>query len=125
MIPLNGHGLHAIVVYHPLHDATTNVTTVPTTEPSMATTLTDAGTCRHCRWSLRHTTLLDDNDQPVDRYLGANPDHGGALDALCPAGPRRTCEDCNGTGGEDGDPDTDWACQTCLGDGNAAEHQPT
>lgn len=91
----------------------------------MTATLTDAGTCCHCRWSLRHTTLLDDNDQPVDRYLGANPDHGGALDALCPAGPRRACEDCNGTGGQDGDPDADWDCQTCLGDGDVADHQPT
>lgn len=90
----------------------------------MAATLTDAGTCRHCGWHLRHTTLLDDNDQPVDRYLGANPEYGGALDGNCPAGPQRDCDACNGTGDEDGVPNAQWGCDTCAETGKVADHQP-
>lgn len=91
---------------------------------TLTVTLTAAGTCRHCGWALRHAALLDDDDKPVDRYLGANPDHGGALDGLCPAGTQRDCEDCNATGAEGGDLDADWDCETCLGDGKVADHEP-
>jgi hypothetical protein len=47
----------------------------------MAATLTDAGTCRYCAQPLRVMTLLDDNDQPSDRYLGR--DANGVLDGIC------------------------------------------
>lgn len=90
----------------------------------MTATLTDAGTCRHCGWTLRATTLLDDNDQPVDRYLGIDP--GGALDGTCwsAASALYPCGACGGTGAEGGDLDADWDCEACMGSGKVADHAP-
>lgn len=84
--------------------------------------LAAAGTCRHCGWALRHQTVLDDNDQPVDWYLGITPENG-ALDGTCYSSPDATkCNGCAGTGDDPDDPA--WACEACDGRGLHADHQP-
>lgn len=85
---------------------------------------TAVGPCRHCRRPLEHSILRDENDQPVDWYLGR--DDRGVLEGTCysPDAPARDCDMCAGTGGELGDPDAEWDCDSCAGSGRTTDHQP-
>jgi hypothetical protein len=99
----------------------------PLTGPAHATVAgrrTAVGPCRHCRQPLEHSILRDENDQPVDWYLGRGA--RGVLDGTCssPDAPARDCDMCAGTGGELGDPDVEWACDSCDGTGRTTDHQP-
>lgn len=85
---------------------------------------TAVGPCRHCRQPLEHSIVRDENDQPVDWYLGR--DDQGVLDGNCygPGAPARDCDMCAGTGDELGDPNAEWACDSCSGNGRTTDHQP-